>query len=438
MDSICPGDVYFLKSPIKSSDPETEKKLSYLMGTVSARPVVVLRSPQWWDDFSMVLVIPALTKAKIADTIHLTDRHGYESASTFPFVPHMPYSVPVQRLGRYIGHLSQVELERIWNEFCFINSPFRSTETKQIPAMYSGVIGKKPPKATGRSPYYMPTVVMDEKVMTIETKVGKKMVEESFEIEIEDNSHAIPEELVDGSNDFNEVAAGTAEAAEAEVSSDENVVVTSGRFPPSIFKEEDLLVVANRFEIDENFWSSDGIKKRSVDAIRLDEMDIMRNGISDVRFNILMDIYDSFTPVDALLFCPFLPTYKLCGLLHLSVSDCTVLKKICTFLKDLDEEEYLARLSSQQEEPAMEDPKEEEPINLSCNIKLYDPKKAKAAISSMREYLCNAKIEQLPERFYKDFIRIPQNMIKKAYVGKGFQVKYTTVYAKAKAAEKEG
>lgn len=56
MQAIRAGDLYFLQSPFSSGmakdaigTAQIEKRLSYLLGTVSSRPAVVIRPPAWWD-----------------------------------------------------------------------------------------------------------------------------------------------------------------------------------------------------------------------------------------------------------------------------------------------------------------------------------------------------------------------------------------------------
>ena len=63
MKKIRIGDIYITRRVLKSSvSLEHEKQLSYMLGTISARPVIVIREPMAWDRFGNVTVIPALTK----------------------------------------------------------------------------------------------------------------------------------------------------------------------------------------------------------------------------------------------------------------------------------------------------------------------------------------------------------------------------------------
>lgn len=59
MQAIRAGDLYFLQSPFSSGivkdaigTSQMEKRLSYLLGTVSSRPAVVIRPPAWWDRYN--------------------------------------------------------------------------------------------------------------------------------------------------------------------------------------------------------------------------------------------------------------------------------------------------------------------------------------------------------------------------------------------------
>ncbi|MDE6040595.1 MAG: type II toxin-antitoxin system PemK/MazF family toxin, partial [Muribaculaceae bacterium] len=147
MQAIRAGDLYFLQSPFSSGivkdaigTSQMEKRLSYLLGTVSSRPAVVVRPPMWWDRYNTVTVIPALTKGKPAIVLKLDDRYGFETEAEYPFVPHNPHTIPVARLGRYIGSLSGNELATLLHAFKWIHDPLmQEDQTIEVPEIYRDV-----------------------------------------------------------------------------------------------------------------------------------------------------------------------------------------------------------------------------------------------------------------------------------------------------------
>ena len=158
MQAIRAGDLYFLQSPFSSGmakdaigTAQIEKRLSYLLGTVSSRPAVVIRPPAWWDRYNTVTVIPAITKGSPAYVCKLSDRYGFETEASYPFVPHNPHTIPVSRLGKHIGSLTDDELAELLYAFEWIHNPLmQRDESCEVPAIYRDVFNKKtlPPSWT--------------------------------------------------------------------------------------------------------------------------------------------------------------------------------------------------------------------------------------------------------------------------------------------------
>ena len=90
MKTLRTGDLYFLQSPFHSEGhtkdaASREKRLSYLLGTVSARPAIIIREPVWWDKYSTCTIIPAVSKVEPSIKLRLIDRYGYETSSVYNF-----------------------------------------------------------------------------------------------------------------------------------------------------------------------------------------------------------------------------------------------------------------------------------------------------------------------------------------------------------------
>lgn len=421
MQAIKAGDVYFLKAPVKMANPQKEKRLAYLLTTVSARPAVVIRPPMWWDDFGTVTVLPALTDAKNAITFHMTDRYGMISESTYPITPHTPHSVPVSRLGRYIGSLDEKELKSLIYAYQWIHDP-EMQKTHPIPECYKSVIGPnvKIPNARTRTPRTTPFIYIDDRnVIHISDSTGVKY-------NIAEPIDTIPAEVnkedayvyMDAESPETEVAVTTAES---------NVVVGTGRFPASIFDESDLLEVANRFDIDPKFYEGI-IKKRDIKCLNKDELATITSNLSAVKVQAVVDLYNSMQPVDALLFGPHLPLRALCRICRLSVNEASALKRLCCVLRDLTDDDYTQRMS-----PKPASVKAEEPAVSEGKLQLArDQKEIQEIIGRLRPYLNPKGLSKLPESLYEDFLRCPAHVVRRAFSGKGFQSHYTTEYTRIK------
>lgn len=435
MQAIKPGDVYFLKSPIKMAEPAHEKKLAYLLGTVSARPVVVIRPPMWWDDYSTVTVLPAITEAKHAITYNMVDRYGMISESDYPVTPHTPHSIPVYRLSRYIGSLDPQEFESLMYAFKWIHDP-QMQKTEQIPECYKSVMNPSTiiPKARNRAPRIAPILFVDENnVIHIKGREGLLM-------DMDTPIEGLPD-AINSTDDYKLVEADTPEAIKKAVEPDSNVVVGMNRFPKSIFSEDDLIEVANRFDIDANFY--DGaecpIIKKDIKALSDDELDVIMTGLTPPKMQEVIDLYNSMYSIDANLFGPHLPTSVLCRLCKLPVNSAIALKKLCSVLRDMPVADYESRMKApkaSRQETENTSAKTNENSVKSAVMTLHmerDQRKIQEMIARLRPYLTSKTMGTLPRERYADFLRCPLYAIKRAYTGKGFQTVYTMQYAKVKS-----
>lgn len=155
MQAINLGDVYFCESPFTNSvGAKADKKLSYLLGTVSQRPVIVIRPPMAWDIYGQVEVLPALSYSKPAITFKMYDRFGYLSEADYSFAPHTTHSIPVNRLGRYIGRLSDEELSELMYAYHWIHdTAMQQDKSNPVPECYKEYMFENYNKHTsGNSP----------------------------------------------------------------------------------------------------------------------------------------------------------------------------------------------------------------------------------------------------------------------------------------------
>lgn len=442
MRAIKPGDVYFLKSPIKMADPVHEKKLAYLLNTVSARPVVVIKAPQFWDDYSTVTVLPALTDAKNAITFHMIDRYGLISESDYPVTPHTPHSIPVSRLSRYIGTLDDEELEELLYAFKWIHDE-NMQRTEPVPKCYQKVMGEGViiPKARNRKRSKpTPTIYVDsQNVLHIKDAFGTSM---DINTPIED----VPADVNTAENDFIYEDDTNGSTEEAVTQPNSKIITGVNKFPKSIFSETDLLEVANRFDIDPDFYeSSDSpIVKKDIKCITENEMQIIMQNVGPIHQQVIIDLYNAMYPVDALLFGPHLPTPVLKRLTALSYDDTAALKRLCSFLRDIPEESYKMRLEREEKEEHVTNPEPDEfthqypaedwrrRFNEATRM-IPNTKNAAKMAAPLKPYLNSRDLPKLPEKFYELFLRMPRHIVQKSFVGKGFQTVYTTEYARIKS-----
>ena len=439
MRTIKPGDVYFLKSPIKMAEPEHEKTLSYILHTCSARPVVVIKPVHWWDDYSSVTVLPAITDANYSITFHLYDRYGMIAESKFPFVPHSPHTVPLSRLGQYLGSLDADELEELLYAFKWIHDENMQQESP-VPKCYEKVFSKNTivPKARNRKPRPTPTIRIDDQnrihIMNASSGIGADINIPIDSIEVpKDNSYKLVEE-------------SSVEAEEETIVANSGTVVAMTRFPKSIFSEDDLYEVANRFNFDADFFDDEKAAgmKRDWRCLSEAELEVISPHVGTYRMQGILDIYDSMHPIDALLFGPHLPTSVLCRLCRVSVNEGATLKRLCNVLRDLPEEDYIRRMQDRARpkvinETAISEKKSDELKNsillpAQCN----DPIEQKKLLGQLRPWLNAKQLPRLPVSLYNCFLRLPTHLIRKAYTGKGFQTIYTTTYARIKTEVLEG
>lgn len=147
MRTINAGDVFILHDVFHGRfDTQQLKTLHYAFGTLSGRPVVVIRPPAAWDVFGMVTILPAMSKGNPCYEVPVEDIFGKKvecNHSSYKWMPHYPYSVPVSRLGKYVGSLTITELKEILDAFEWVHNPFKQI-TKECPEMYKNLCDVAP------------------------------------------------------------------------------------------------------------------------------------------------------------------------------------------------------------------------------------------------------------------------------------------------------
>lgn len=413
MQTIREGNLYFLESPFHFRPPtdestDLEKRLSYLLGTVSARPAVVVRAPSWWDRFNTVTVIPALSKGKPAITYSLKDRYGHVTGAVYPFVPHNPHTIPVSRLGKYIGSLDRAELDELLYAFMWVHNPDMQMDRKKypVPDCYKDLVDGDIPASWkhNRDARANIDLVVDKDTMKIRSKnfpaltgfplgnaleadVPDEVVDDNFvatsnplpdeELSKEDDGHfgliRDEEETVNPLDDDTNLPFVMTRAELSSDNSDDPTTSTDGCITET--KPEYGLIVDDEQEADENpqmvpvekdfppsifpidmlnevagrfdfsaAYYSGDLPTRDPKYLNEDEVRSIRGTSTNAELQELFDYYKKLTPMDAYVLGPRLPTEALQRITGFTRVKTASLKRLCNLLRDIPDEEYNHRV----------------------------------------------------------------------------------------------
>jgi len=430
MQAIRAGDLYFLQSPFHTQPSDTgaavEKRLSYLLGTVSSRPVVVIRPPAWWDRFNTCTVIPALSHGEPAIVYKLIDRYGGMTKADYPFVPHNPHTIPVSRLGKFMGSMTDEELEPLLYAYKWIHDPFMQMDTQNypVPEVYRDVMAKKIPPHSWR--------VNKDARAGVDIRITKDM-----ELQSETNPEL---------NRFNIGSAMKTKispTAERALNCDKIYVPTENplpdsvemgineiscpvekSFPPSIFDTETLNRVASRFTISDAYYNNDK-SIRTPDILTASEISNIRCELTDSEFNEIIQFYKKMTPLDAYILGPRLPLEVLADITEMPTSKAVALKRLCNYMRDLPCEDYDNRVKEL--EDRLESEKEEQ-SEVEEEIKQQGANKSPSMyvneLQKVKPYLNQKSIMSMPDDVARLFLEMPMYLIKRNYNGTQFNKPY--------------
>lgn len=413
MKSISQGDIFLTKSPIQSEDMAITKALNSALMLIDSRPVLIVRPPMSWDSFSTVTVIPAYNNTNPSICVDQEDNYGAVT-TTFSLVPHIIQTIPVVLLSRHLGHLDYSEMHEIVKTIHWLtgDDAYRNNEGHPIPECLSPkVVDKITPS---RRSYATVLIDSDGRISFSEDQPARKSTT-----------------LTKPSN----VAKPTATKDEIPVPQTKNPEQTAAKhntkhntlFPQSIFAREDLCEVADRFTIAPEFYEDAGDKlKRPIELLEDNEIQRICEELNPMSMRCVLDVYGRMHSVDALIFGPLLPTTVLARLCFLNHQETIALKKICSKLKILSDEEIEARKLRMIKLPEL--PEEPVQVESEAPVDPYapytDPNEIKSALLRLRPYLSEAGMRQLPAKLYGDFIRVPEHYLRRAYSGKCFAKNY--------------
>lgn len=437
MQAIKAGDLYFLQSPFSSGmvkdaigTSQIEKRLSYLLGTVSSRPAVVIRPPAWWDRYNTVTVIPAISKGSPAFVCKLSDRYGFETEAEYPFVPHNPHTIPVSRLGKHIGSLDDDELAELLYAFEWIHNPLmQRDETLRVPEMYRDVFNRKslPPSWTenrdaradvriGLTPNLELVSETNPELNGFNIGEALGIVVDPIETPAADTFVPTESALPDATN-----------LKEDKQMNSTNTVPVEKAFPDSIFSSNDLWKVAARFTIDDKFYDG-GCATRNPAVLTAGELDKIFGDVPHFRRDDILDVYRKLTPFDAFLLGPRLPLLTLAGLLNLDRQDTHMLKMVCNIMRDMGDEEYSSRLE-QLNVPKKDDTDTNTASESADPSNKIDMAAASAHLAKIKPYLNSKSIMKIPNKYVGDFLDTPAFMVQRAWSGPQFKSNYQKAVA---------
>ena len=414
MKTLRAGDLYFLQSPFHSEEhtkdaASREKRLSYLLGTVSARPAIIIREPVWWDKYSTCTVIPAVSKVEPSIKLRLIDRYGYETSSVYNFCPHNPHTIPVSRLGKYIGSLSDEELDEILYAFKWINDPYmQNDDCYQVPPVYRDVSLKKIPRSwtDNKDPRSRVSIRTkwngDGTVDVYNESDSESAAEEPLKIDAYD----MPSDYaVFDNTSYQPVETPLPDSVPA-TEEQINVPVESA-YPPSMFSTEVLDRIASRFTVSDAYYLNENKKDFSV--LTKDEISRLRNDLSSFEVDGVREIYEKMSMFDAYLLGTRLPVHVLADICGITNREAIALKKFCNYLRDMPDADYQERMNgtNAEAEEVPEAPKSQ------VRNKFEDKKN----LDKIREYLSPNRINDLPDSLAQTFLDTPSYMIRKYWKG---------------------
>lgn len=445
MQNVSAGDVYFLTSPFHSTvSAQHEKKLAYLLGTVSARPVVIIRPPIFWDEYSTVDVIPSLSNGKPGITLTLNDRFGYQCIADYTFMPHTTHSVPIGRLGRYIGRLTDSEYEQIMYAYHWVHDRRMMEHPEQypIPECYKEVMKMDTSSvrvfaararecrlsvdhnmvlhADGNGTKDLDGVAISVNfARSITPTVACKLESDPNYHPAEPTQPAPPPEQA-------------APAPQSKPAQEEKPVNAPApiNFPPSIFDTDTLTRVAKDYTLHNKYYPGPKqLAVRDPAVITADELKEIRGEVGASRMMDLVAYYLTFTPFDAWCLGPYLPTSTLAKMSGFTIRETSAIKRLCTFFKNMSENEYQRRIGSAEPEAAPASTTPTASTTAPTQVQIRD------AILKLTPYLNEGKMTKIPQKLQQEFLMLPKYAVKRAYTGtaKSFEKVYSEsrgLYAK--------
>ena len=423
MRAIRVGDIYRLESPF---DPKMDKRaasrLSYNLGTAIGCVALVVREPYHWDTAHTVTVIPSNRTYPVGILVEEVDVYD-RKCGTFNFIPHSPFTVPVRRLGEYIGSLDSAEISKVTDAmgwlFCgktgerpeLYNGPFEverpSREDCSIPELYDLTID-----AAGVM--HSDDRQMDGNVVHLRDQEFEKLLKRrdigSCDISRSDIDIDEPEpiRIIDESK----VEVEDNDTSQPDVGPEK-------KYPDSIIPVDTLEMVASGYNV--NVEEMNHHSPRTWSVLTEDEIAEARESLSPVYFETVLEIYSRMTYADQVLYGVWLPTPVLRNIFDLSIYQAKALKRLCNIMERLSPEEYQSRLN-------------EIPFDAEKLVKAPTSAVLQCTecpdIRPLKPYLTDKRMLSIPKDLQPLFLSVPEHIIRRGFSGK--VNKFKSLYAQAR------
>lgn len=468
MKTINYGDVYSLKSPLEGLDDASLKSLSYMMGSVSNRPVVVIRPPAKWDRFGMVTVISSLSKMGPAYHTDCEDVYGFErDQCNFNWYCQHPYTIPVARLHRKIGTLDVEELKNLLYTVHWLHDPFMQMDPNNpVPAGYE-------PDTLNTYTVTRTDTNKERNVIHLDqnyriTKSSDHSLEGKSIIPAQDASNEEFRHQIDhihfrnaaGSNmpimptygDIEHIMPAEHEVTEEKVtpiSYDEvqklkDYGITHAEEVAALYKNGKMMF--NEY----NIMAAQNRPFRARFVLGDTEAEKELKEYTEDVMNRIWEMYEECTNTDIFAVVPDMPTREISKVYHVVLRIASAFKKLCTVARDLNQDAYDTRRKQYEEENGIE---HEEPVipettrgatdtgtpTYNTAIPDYkvepisDPEEINNRLMALEGYLNYdnlSKINDVEEM--RMFLSIPIYAIKDAYHGNSFMKAYATAVKRYK------
>ena len=468
MRTINVGDCYILHDIIHGKfSVQQSKTLHYAFGTLSSRPVLVLRPPAKWDKFGMVTVIPAMSNGNPSYEVPLEDIFGNQTdtancRSTVKWVPHYPYSVPVNRLGKYIGSLSISELKEVLEAFEWIHDPFKQMN-EPVPSIYRNIDVDE-----SLSYQKVQSVQLDtnlkikslDEFNSLSPKVDISTMNPTFRKVAEKQVPQILEKPAEGSTETPEE---TEKKVNTEKKSDELSAKIDQRNPMEFdildkrFSTTDKIdsfiknTVGNidilyEYYINGTFKFNESVifelinkPKRTRFSLHNLPVEEELKTFTEKQIEDMWATFDSLNVVDLWLIIPALNARVLSRIYKRSMKICKVLRDVCIATRKLTNSDYSERKQNyilRMDAPVSAEEKIEK-VTVSSGLPYVteaDPETINKYIVELKPFLTYNQIEYLPSSLYQKFLSVPMYRIQRAYQGKKFLEKYKETLAQIASA----
>lgn len=443
MKAINVGDVYFLSSIFKGNmDKEVEKKVSFLLGTISPRPVVVIREPFPWDKYGEVTVLPSISHSNTALAFQSINRLGGYSDHDYSFLPHAPSRIPVTRLGRYIGRLSEDELDELLYAFQWIHSPKMMAEGNReeypIPKVYTTVFAemekyRNNPAAIAKDTFYITDDLM------LKSFNGDAPVDLKLNLDKASIQNSVPAATAKGKDNLNAVKTilDKKEQPKSEPESKPVVIVTAPA--ASTITQVKAAYSMLPGKLVEKYMETCGIKKDRLDIIEKvpprktsvitpDEVEVLRGELSLYDFQLILDEYRNLTALDRDYFMIWIPTTTLVEALNRDQKQIAILKRVCDFMNGMPEEDYIKR-EKKTSHRTIENPDEEREMFNRKYPMFTAEADIQTGIKVITPWLTQDRIGKMPKTKQQYFVRIPMTDVSAAAGFPNFRYYYYSAYA---------